>query len=413
VQSSVSTLPPPPSPFPPPGVRAGARRGPLTILFLTVFLDLVGFGIVIPLLPLYAERFGASALAVAWLLAVYSLMQFLFAPTWGRLSDRFGRRPILLVGLAGSAGSYLLLGLAGSFAALFAARALAGIAGANVGVAQAYIADVTPPEERTRGMGILGAAFGLGFILGPAIGGTLAHVGTPATPFLAAGALAALNGALALRWLPESLPYAARRAYTAGFRGRMRGVALALSSRRLAPLYAAAFLVTFAFSALETTFALFAHHRLGLTAAAVAFWFVYLGVLATVVQGGLVGPLARRLGEGRLAALGAGLLAGGLLGIPLARGGGELALALAAVAAGQGLVTPSLSALLTGAADPESRGRLLGVSQSLSALARVAGPIAAGLAFVALGAASPYLGAAVVALAAMVVVLLLRPEPLS
>jgi MFS transporter, DHA1 family, tetracycline resistance protein len=395
------------------GPLAASGGRPLAVLFLTVFLDLVGFGIVIPLLPLYAELFGASAVAVAWLLAVYSLMQFLFAPAWGRLSDRFGRRPILLLGLAGSAVSYLLIGLAGSFAALFIARALAGVAGANVGVAQAYVADITPPRDRARGMGIIGAAFGLGFILGPAIGGTLAHLGTPSTPFLAASALAAVNAVLAVRWLPESLPKSSRSLRTGGFGTRMRELALAVSDRSLGPLYAAYFLVTFAFSALETTFALFASQRLGLTAAAVAFWFVYLGVLATIVQGGLIGWLVRRVGEGRLAAIGAALLGTGLLGVPLASGGVGLAAALALVAVGQGLVTPSLSALLTGSSGPDSLGRLLGVSQSLSALARVVGPIAAGVAFAALGPGSPYVAAAAVAALALLILLVLRPGAVS
>src|SRR5690606_3640083 len=165
----------------PPERRPGGRS-PLAIVFLTVFIDLVGFGIVIPLLPLYAERFGAGPIAVAWLVAVYSLMQFCFAPAWGRLSDRIGRRPVLLVGLFGSAASYLLFGLAGSLAGLFLARILAGFMGANIGVAQAYIADVVPPEQRARGMGLIGAAFGLGFIFGPALGGLLSHLG-PAVPF--------------------------------------------------------------------------------------------------------------------------------------------------------------------------------------------------------------------------------------
>ncbi|HEX2201759.1 MAG TPA: MFS transporter, partial [Longimicrobium sp.] len=185
--------------------RPAAARSPLAVVFVTVFLDLVGFGIVIPLLPLYAEAFGAGPVAVAWLLAVYSLMQFFFAPWWGRLSDRVGRRPVLLVGLFGSAASYLLAALAPSLAVLFAARALAGFAGANVGVAQAYVADVTDAGGRARGMGMIGAAFGLGFVFGPAIGGGLAHFGT-AAPFLGAAALAALNGAVALFRLPESLP---------------------------------------------------------------------------------------------------------------------------------------------------------------------------------------------------------------
>ncbi|HEU0079852.1 MAG TPA: MFS transporter, partial [Longimicrobiaceae bacterium] len=169
MSSSSDTLAAPALPRAP--ARSAAKRSPLAIVFVTVFLDLVGFGIVIPLLPLYAERFGAGPVGVTWLVAVYSLMQLLFAPWWGSLSDRVGRRPVLLVGLFGSAASYLLFGLAGSLGMLFVGRTLAGVMGANVGVAQAYIADVTAPEERARGMGLIGAAFGLGFILGPAIGG--------------------------------------------------------------------------------------------------------------------------------------------------------------------------------------------------------------------------------------------------
>jgi MFS transporter, DHA1 family, tetracycline resistance protein len=153
--------------------RRVRRLTPLTILFLTVFLDLVGFGIVIPLLPLYAEQFGASPMAVVWLVAIYSLMQFVFAPWWGQLSDRIGRRPVLLIGLFGSALSYLAFGLAGSLLVLFIARAAAGIMGANIGVAQAYVADITAPEDRAKGMGMIGAAFGLGFVFGrPLVAGS-------------------------------------------------------------------------------------------------------------------------------------------------------------------------------------------------------------------------------------------------
>ncbi|HEX6909708.1 MAG TPA: MFS transporter, partial [Longimicrobium sp.] len=201
---------------------AAAGRSPLAVVFVTVFLDLVGFGIVIPLLPLYGQRFGAGPVAAAWLLAIYSLMQFFFAPGWGRLSDRIGRRPVLLIGLFGSALSYLAFGLAGSLAVLFIARAASGMMGATIGVAQAYIADVTPPQDRAKGMGMIGAAFGLGFIFGPATGGLLSRFG-PEWPFLGAALLSAANGVVAWFRLPESLPPAARAAQPAraGLRARL------------------------------------------------------------------------------------------------------------------------------------------------------------------------------------------------
>ena len=378
------------------------RRSPLLVVFLTVFLDLVGFGIVIPLLPLYAETFGAGPVAVTWLVAVYSLMQFLFAPWWGALSDRVGRRPVLLVGLFGSAASYLLFGLAGSLPVLFLGRALAGFMGANVGVAQAYVADVTPPEERARGMGMIGAAFGLGFVFGPAIGGLLSHFG-PAVPFLGAAALAFANGLFALGRLPESLPPEERTATTGGLRQRLRTLADAAREPRLRGLYAAAFLATLALAAMEATFSLWADRRWALSPAQVAFLFAYVGVLAVLVQGALVGRLARALGEVKLARMGAVALAAGLAGIPLAPTLPTLALALAAFAFGHGTVIPALSALVSRGASPREQGRLLGVSQSLSALGRVLGPVWGGVAFARWGVGAPYLAGAAVVLLALAV----------
>jgi MFS transporter, DHA1 family, tetracycline resistance protein len=372
------------------------RLTPLTILFFTVFLDLVGFGIVIPLLPLYAERFGASPMAVVWLVAIYSLMQFVFAPWWGQLSDRIGRRPVLLVGLFGSALSYLAFGLAGSLLVLFLARALAGFMGANIGVAQAYVADVTPPEERARGMGMIGAAFGLGFIFGPAIGGGLAHFG-PSVPFLAAGALAFVNGLLALRWLPESRTVrgdAVRQ--QPGLGARLATLREFAASGTGGKLFTVFFLLTFAFAALEATFSLWADRRWQFTPSEVAYLFAYIGVLITVVQGVLVGPLVRRLGERRLAVLGAAALALGLFAIPAAPTLGWLAVALALLAFGQGTTMPAIASLISRAAPEGEQGRLLGVSQSLSALGRVLGPVWGGLVFARVGIGAPYLGGGLV-----------------
>jgi MFS transporter, DHA1 family, tetracycline resistance protein len=390
----------------------GGRRGPLTILFITVFLDLVGFGIVIPLLPLYAEAFGASPVTVTWLVAVYSLMQFAVAPWWGQLSDHRGRRPILLVGLFGSALSYLLFGLAGTIAGLFVARLLAGVMGANIGVAQAYIADVTSPRERARGMGLIGAAFGLGFIFGPVIGGLLAPYGM-SVPFFAAAGLAFLNGCLAVVWLPESIrEKSVRGTRHPGLRSRFRAFRSLLSNSELSVLYVAFFLVTLAFAALEATLSLWADRRWQLSAAEVAYVFAYLGGIVTVVQGGLVGPLSRRLGERRLALLGSAAFALGLLGLPIASTPAAVAAALALLGLGQGTAIPAISALISHGAPATEQGRLLGVSQSLSALGRVIGPVFGGVAFARIGIGAPYFAGAVLALFAVLALsALLGPLP--
>ena len=373
-------------------------RSPLAIVFVTVFLDLVGFGIVIPLLPLYAGRFGAGPVAVAWLLAVYSLMQFLFAPWWGRVSDRVGRRPILLLGLFGSAASYLAFGLAGSLPVLFLARAASGFAGANVGVAQAYVADVTTPENRARGMGMIGAAFGLGFIFGPAIGGVLSTWGA-AVPFFGAAAVTLANALLATVRLPESLPPERRSAHPHGFglAERARAFFGAGTPPRLRAIYAAAFFATVAFAAMEGTFSLWADARWHLPRHGISYLFAYIGVVSVIAQGGIVGRLAPRIGAGRTAAGGIALIAVGLVGIALAPSIALLLPALALLALGHGTASPSLSTLISHQGGPGDQGRLLGVNQSLSALGRVLGPVGGGFALAHLGLGAPFLSGAVVA----------------
>ena len=369
-----------------------------------MFLDLVGFGIVIPLLPLYAKRFGAGPVAVTWLLAVYSLMQFFFAPWWGRVSDRVGRRPVLLLGLFGSAASYLAFGLAGSLPVLFIARAANGLAGANVGVAQAYVADVTGPEDRARGMGIIGAAFGLGFIIGPAVGGVLSRYGF-AAPFLAAAAVTLANALLAVVRLPESLPPERRSAHPRGFGlgDRLRTLVGAGTSGRLRALYAAGFLVTLAFAALEATFSLWADARWHLTRHGIAYVFAFIGLVSAIAQGALVGRMVKRAGEMRTALLGIALIVAGAAATALAPQPGLLLAALALLALGQGMASPSMSSLISHQGGPGEQGRLLGVYQSLSALGRVAGPVLGGVALAHVGLAAPFLGVSGVGGAAAVV----------
>lgn len=362
-------------------------------LFLIVFVDLVGFGLVIPLLPFYAVRFAASPQEVTLLLAVYSLMQLFTAPLWGRLSDRIGRRPVLMASMAASALAYLWLGAASALWMLFAARALAGACAGNIAAAQAYIADVTTPENRAKGMGLIGAAFGLGFIFGPALGGFLAgndpataNLGAPA--WLAAGlSLAALGGVLVL--LPESL--AAERRGQGARQGRMGAVLGTLRRPVLSRLILIFFLVILAFAGMESTFALWAMRQFRWGPAQVGYVFAFVGVLSAVLQGGLIGRLTRRFGEERLLLCGLVLIGVGLLVLPFARNVPVLGGAVGGLALGMGLTQPSLNSLISRRAGRAEQGAVLGVSQSVGSLSRVLGPALAGLLFGGLGRDSPFL----------------------
>jgi DHA1 family tetracycline resistance protein-like MFS transporter len=387
---------------------APSRRSPLVPLFLTVFIDLMGFGIVIPLLPIYAEQMHATAFGAGVLIAVYSAMQLVFAPVWGRLSDRIGRRPVLLVSLAGSALSYLLLAGAWSLEILFLARILAGIAGANIPVAQAYIADVTSGSERTRGMGLIGAAFGLGMVIGPAIGGGLSLLG-PRIPECFAAALCLANVAIAVRRLPESLAPERRR--VRAFRHPLSPSSLreAVARPGAAALFAVFFLVTLGFAVLEGTFSLAAAHRYGYSAAQVDGLWLYMGIVAVLVQGWLVGRLARRVPERALVIAGTIALGTGFLSIPFAGAATGLLAALALVVGGQGLASPSLSSLISKTVDAPVHGEVLGVSQSLSAGARVIGPAGGGFALHRFDTSSVFYVAAACAAAALAFGALLTP----
>lgn len=363
---------------------------PTTIIFVTVFIDLLGFGIIIPLMPFYAETFGANALTVGLLSTSFSLMQFLFAPFWGWLSDRIGRRPVILIGLFGSAVSYLLFGLATSLTLLFAARIAAGIAGANIPTAQAYMADVTTPEHRAKGMGLVGAAFGLGFIFGPAIGGFLSRWGYQAPSFFAS-ALSLANFMAAWFLLPESRPSA--RADVART-SRLAALRQALRRRGLPQLLLIYFIVVAAFASFETTFALFSERRFAFSAATIGYVFAFVGIVLSIVQGFLVGKVVPRVGERRVVPVAILMLAAGLALVPLARNVTMLVAACGILALGMGFNSPSLMSMISRRADADMQGGVLGLSQSLASLARVIGPAWGGWLYDRYGMGTPYVSAA-------------------
>lgn len=378
-------------------------------VLLTVFLDLVGFGIVIPLLSFYAETHGATPLQVTLLMASYSLAQFLMAPVWGALSDRFGRRPVLLFSIAATA-----LGLAGFAAAasvpmLFLFRTLHGVATANISTAQAAVADVTPPEKRAMGMGLIGAAFGVGFTVGPVIGGELSAYGM-AVPIWAAAAMSALNFVLALFLLPET-----RKPGAAPSRTRSLNPARFLEVARhptVGLCVVLTFVLTFAFAMMESTFSLFAEHGRGLDAPTIGRMFGVAGLVMIFIQGGLIGPLVRALGERALIPAGILVLSVALALLPFAPPIAPMLLIFVAIAIGQGVTGPSLQGLISRGAREDEQGFVLGTNQSMSALARALGPLIGGLAFTHIAEGAPFwLSAAVVALAFPLAIAAVRRAP--
>lgn len=363
-------------------------------IWTTVALDLVGFGIVVPILGVYAERFGASGYAVGWLFATFSLAQLVFAPLLGRLSDRIGRKPVIILSLVGTAVGSFVTGAAGALWVLFLGRVIDGASGGSLSVAQAAVADIAEPEQRPKLVGMLGAAFGVGFVFGPAIGG-LAALGGPHVPFYVAAGLAAVNAVAALVRLPETL-----RTPTPS----LRRLALPQSTglRRLALL---GFLGTFAFVAFEATFSLFGSERFGLTEGSSAGVFLGIGLLLVAVQGGGFARLAARVGVPRLYAAGLALAAAGLALVGLSEGWPLLVVALLLVSVGQGIASPALTELVNRAAPHERRGQVMGFQQSAASVGRVLGPPLAGSAFDRIGVWSPMVfGGSIMALAAVLAV---------
>ncbi|HEY5770202.1 MAG TPA: MFS transporter [Terrimicrobium sp.] len=345
-------------------------------VFLTCFVDILGFGIVIPVLPLYAEHFGATAIQIGWLVGIFSLAQFFFAPLWGKLSDRVGRKPVLLVGLAGTVVGYTLMGLAGTVWMLFVARLIDGISGANIGAAQAYLADISTPENRAKAMGLLGAAFGLGFVFGPALGGWASVTFNYAAPMFIAAGLALVNFFFVLVFLPEShRPEARPKRNEPIFPHLLDHV----ERRTYAWSLTSYFLVIVGFSMMTAIFALLLLHRFGLDALHTGYILAGIGILGVIIQGGLIGRLVRRFGEAALALAGAVFMCIGLCGLALSPGVKWMFVAAAAVGIGNSLLMPTLSALASRSAEASWQGRALGVMQSSGSLARWVGPMMAGL----------------------------------
>lgn len=382
-----------------PVADAAPRRAPLpqgfSVIWSTVALDLVGFGIVVPILGRYAERFGASGFQVGLLFASFSLAQLVFAPILGRLSDRIGRKPVILLSLLGTAVGSFVTGAAGALWLLFVGRIIDGASGASVAVAQSAVTDVASDAERPRLLGLLGAAFGVGFVVGPALGG-LASLGGEHVPFFVAGTLALVNAVVAWFRLPETRPVVARvDVVERSDDGPVRLWGLAVVG----------FIGIVAFSGFESTFSLLAGDRFGLTEAGVAAIFVGVGLLLVGVQAMAIRPINERIGTEGSVRAGLVLNGLGLLLLSWATTWSTLVPALVLLTLGQGLITPNLSSLVSGRVSAHRRGEALGFQQGVNAIGRVAGPALAGLLYDRVSDGAPYgLGAGLCAAALVLIV---------
>ncbi len=380
----------------------------MPILFLVLLLNLIGFGITVPMLPFYAESFGASEWTVTLVIATYSASQMAGAPMWGRLADGWGRKPVIVSGVIGSVVAYVMLAYAQSLEWLFAARILDGFFTGNVVAAAAYVSDVTTEENRAKGLGMIGAAFGLAFIIGPATGAFL--VGGDAsnpdfrTPALTAAAISAVAAVTAIWRLRETLGHGATASATERML-HLRDLPGLFKLPTMTALAACLFLTVFGFASVESTFALWAERVYLWGPRQVGLLFAYAGVIAVIMQAGLIGPLTRLFGEARLVVIAACFLGTGIALIPFATVLWLLLVAFALLALGFGAVQPSLQSLVSKAAPPNRRGAALGLAQSASSLGRVFGPTWAGFLFQQAGRDWPYFSGSLVMLVMLMVAL--------
>ena len=359
--------------------KAPIPRG-FWVLLTTLVIDMVGFGIVIPVQPFWAKHFDASPLLIGLIGGSFSFAQFLLAPVWGRISDRVGRRPVLLISLTGTAIGFFITGSASSLWMLFAGRLIDGASGATIGVTQAAVSDLASPRERPRLMGLMGAAFGIGFVLGPAIGGVLAHV-SYRLPFFVAGTAAVINLIATYIRLPET------KTTTAPPRANLMKVWRIPNVSRLAVVV---FISVASFSAFENTFGLFGERRLHLGPLGVGMWLAFVGILLVVVQGGLIRPLSHKYEVSTLLRSGLLLTAAGLVVFGFTYGSGLMIVATVLISCGQGVYGPSISSTSAAIAPADRRGEVMGATQSVSSIARIVGPATGGFLFGHVSIGSPY-----------------------
>ena len=390
------------------------RKASLAVLFLTVFIDLIGFGMVIPFLSFYAREYGASGTKVGAVVGIYSIMQFFFAPVWGRLSDRVGRRPVILISLTASCTGYLLFAFTHSLTVLFASRVIAGIGGANIGTAQAYIADSTSPENRAKGMGLIGAAFGLGFILGPPMSIVLAELGAKfglagnLLPGLVAAGLSFTAFLIALSVLAESKPkdLVPRSKVPPQFDRRLwREIA---TRPLLASVMLALFLTILAVAGMEVTVTLHGRDRFHFGQRGIGILLIFMGVIVATIQGGVIGRIVKRVGELGAIVIGAVSFTVGFLLVPSVWRVPSLYGVAFLIAIGQGLSYPALTALLSKIAPENERGSLLGMATSIGSLARFLGPLLSGYLYDLAGAAGAFYGGGMLMAASLMIALRMR-----
>jgi DHA1 family tetracycline resistance protein-like MFS transporter len=373
---------------------------PLLIIFLTILVNLVGFGIIIPLLPFYAEQFGASELVIGLLFAVFSLCQLIASPVLGTLSDRYGRRPVLIFSLAGTVLSFVLLATAQTLTMLFVARIVDGLSGGNISTARAYVADVTEPKDRARAYGLIGVAFGLGFILGPALSGLLAAKVSYTAPIWAAAGITFVAMVMAWLWLPETVHR------TSAGSTRLFGTIAELMQRPgLRRLLVIDYVYWMAFAVFQTTFALFAARRFGFGAPETGYFFTAFGLLGALVQGFLIRPTVDRFGDKPTFVAGLACAAVGLVAASFSQSVLVFAVALVPLALGIGFGHPTLSSLISRAARGDEQGRVHGASSAIESLGRTIGPVWGNASLQRFGEAMPYLSASGLLLLTLVVAL--------
>jgi DHA1 family tetracycline resistance protein-like MFS transporter len=371
---------------------------PLLIIFLTIFVNLIGFGIIVPLLPFYAETFGASPVVIGLLFAVFSLCQLIAAPALGDLSDRNGRRPVLVFSLAGTVVSFVMLALAHSVAMLFLARIVDGLSGGNISTARAYVADITEPKDRARAYGLIGAAFGLGFVMGPALSGMLAQVSYTA-PIWAAAALTLVATAMAWLWLPETVHRA-----QAGTGNPLSYLPELLRRPVMRRVLTIDFVYWFSFAIFQTMFALFAARRFGFDASRTGYLFAGFGLMGAVIQGGFIRPIVRRAGDKATFIAGIVFSCVGLVAAALAHSVGLFVLALVPLAIGMGFGHPTVSSLISRAGRGDEQGRVQGAASAVESLGRTLGPVWGSASLQRWGEATPFVtGAAFLAMTLFVV----------